>query len=113
LKNYSRAYKKLVPYYTGSLVNAARCTSDREDGPSSSALKNTVDTSDWSNLTNQRLLNTASIMIISSDYKTLNSSLQRPATWIVSSEKPSKLRCIQTTATEMGDSASANPGNHC
>jgi len=70
-------------------------------------------TSDWSNLTNQRLLNTASIMIISSDYKTLNSSLQRPATWIVSSEKPSKLRCIQTTSTEMGDSASANPGNHC
>ena len=44
---------------------------DRVDGPSSSALKNIVDTSDWSNLTNQRLLKTASIMIISSNYKTL------------------------------------------
>ena len=31
----------------------------------------------------------------------------------ISSEKPSKLRCIQTTSTEMGDSASVNPGNHC
>jgi hypothetical protein len=40
-------------------------------------------------------------------------SVNLPATWIVSSEKPSKLRCIQTTSTEMGDSASANPGNHC
>ena len=37
----------------------------------------------------------------------------RAATWIVSSEEPSKLRCIQTTSTEMQDSASSNPGNHC
>ena len=52
-------------------------------------------------------------MIISSNYKTLNSSLQRPVTCIVSSEKPSKLRCILTISTGMGDSASANPGNYC
>ena len=58
-------------------------------------------------------LSPCSIMIISSNYKTLNSSLQSPATWIVSTEKLSKLRCIQTTSTEMGDSVSANPGNHC
>ena len=32
---------------------------------------------------------------------------------LISSEKPSKLRCIQITSTEMGDSTSANPGNHC
>jgi hypothetical protein len=98
---------------TGSPVNVARCTSDRADGPSSSALENIVHTSDWSNLANQQLLNTASIMIISSNYKTLNSSLQRPVTCIVSSEKPSKLRCILTISRGMGDSASANPGNYC
>ena len=44
---------------------------------------------DWSNPTNQRLLNTVLIMITSSDYKTLSSSLRKPATWIVSSEKSS------------------------
>ena len=71
------------------------------------------DTSDWSNLINQRLPNTVLIMITSSDYKTLNSCQQKPATWIVSSEKPSKLRCIQITSTEMGDSISANPGSLC
>jgi len=71
-------------------VNVARCTSDRADGPSSSALKNMKDTSDWFNPTNQRLLNTVSIMTTSSDYRTLNSSPHKPATWIVSSEKPLK-----------------------
>jgi len=98
--------------YIRSPVNAARWTSGRVDGPSSSASKNMKDTSDWSNLKNQRLPNIVLIMITSSDYKTLNSSLQKPATWIVSSEKPSKLRCIQITLTEMGDSTSANPDSH-
>ena len=42
------------------------------DGPSSSALKNMKDTSDWFNPTNQRLLNTVSIMTTSSDYRTLS-----------------------------------------
>ena len=94
-------------------MNAARCTSDRPDGPSSATSKNMKDTSDWSNPTNQRLLNIVLIMVTSSDYKTLSSSVRKPATWIVSSEKPSKLRWIQITSTEMGDSTSANPGNHC
>ena len=39
--------------------------------------------------------------------------VQKPATWIVSSEKPSKQRCIQITLTEMGASISANLRNHC
>jgi len=99
--------------YTRSPVNVARCTSDRADGPSSSALKNMKDTSDWFNPTNQRLLNTVSIMTTSSDYRTLNSSPLKPATWIISSAKPSKLRCIPVTSTEMGDSTSANPGSQC
>jgi len=68
---------------------------------------------DWFNPTNQQLLNTVSIMTTSSDYRTLNSSPLKPATWIVSSEKPSKLRCIPITSTEMGDTTSANPGSHC
>ena len=58
-------------------------------------------------------MNIVLILITSSDYKTLNSSLQKPATWIISSEKPSKLRCIHITSTEMGDSTSANPGSLC
>ena len=44
-----------------------------------------------------------------SEYKTLSSSLRKPATCIVSSEKPSKLRCVQITSTEIVDSTSANP----
>jgi len=84
----------------------------RADVPSSAASKNMKDTSDWSNPTNQRLLNIVLLMITSSDYKTLSSSLRKPTTWIVSSEKPSKLRCIQITSTEVGDSTSANPGSH-
>ena len=98
--------------YIRSPVNVARCTSGRPDGPSSSATKNTKDISDLSNLKNQRLPNTVLIMI-TSDYKTLSFSLQKPATWIVSSEKPLKLRCIQITSTEMGDSASTFPGSLC
>ena len=45
--------------------------------PSNSASKNMKDTSDWSNPTNQRLLNTVLIVITSSDYKTLNSYMDR------------------------------------
>ena len=54
-------------------MNVARCTSDRADGPSSSALKNMKDAWDWFNPTNQRLLNIVSIMTTSSDYRILNS----------------------------------------
>jgi len=75
---------------TGSRVSAVKCTSDRADGPSSSASKNMKDTSGWFNLTNQWWPNTVSIRTTSSDYRTPNSSPPKPATWIVSSEKPSK-----------------------
>jgi hypothetical protein len=53
-------------------------------------MKNVKHTSDWFNLTNQRLPNTVSIRTASSDYSTLNSSQPKPAIWIVSLEKPSK-----------------------
>ena len=35
-----------------------------------------------------------------------------PASWVLKADV-SKLRCIQITSTEMGDSTSANPGSHC
>jgi len=76
--------------YMRSRVNVEKCTSDRAEGPSSFALKNTKNTSDWCNLTNQQLLSTASITITSSDYRTQNSSPLKPATWIASSGKPLK-----------------------
>jgi len=94
ISNYMPSYKAAPGLRTPGIykipVNAARCTSDRADGPSRSALKNMKDTSDWSNPINQRLLNIVSIMVTSSDYKTLNSFLQKPATWVLSSEKKSK-----------------------
>jgi hypothetical protein len=67
----------------------------------------------WLNRINQQLLNIVSIRTTSSDYRTPNSSPPKPVTWIASSGKPSKYKCILTTLTEMGDSTSANPGNHC
>jgi hypothetical protein len=67
ISNYMPSYKAAPGLRTPGIykipVNAARCTSDRADGPSRSALKNMKDTSDWSNPINQRLLNTVSIMV--------------------------------------------------
>jgi len=64
--------------------------------------KNMKDTSEWYSPTNERLLNTVSIVTTSSDYKTLNSCLQKAATWIVSTEKPSKfVQGVSTTYAEI------------
>ena len=57
--------------------------------------------------------NIVSIMSTSSIYWILNSFPLKLATWIVSSEKPSKQRCIVITSTEMGVSTSAETGSHC
>jgi hypothetical protein len=60
------------------------------------------------------LVNISAVEVkVSSDYRTPNSSPPKPATWISPSGKPLKYKCNLITLTEMGDSTSANPGNHC
>jgi len=99
--------------YTWTLVNVSKCTSERVDGPSRSALNKTKDTRDWFNQINQRLPLIISIMTTSSDIRTLQSSPQKLATCIGSSKKPSKWRCILITSTELRVSKSADFRSRC